>query len=518
MIDAHRLNRLQALDHEAFKFQRGIEREALRVDSQNQISQKAHPEALGAALTHPTITTDYSEALMEFITGVHSDTDALLDELDVLHRFTQQHLGDELLWAGSMPAVLPEQEQIPIAQYGDSHIGRLKTAYRHGLWHRYGRKMQTIAGLHYNWSLPDAFWQQWASSARYHGDLQHFKTNEYFGLIRSFRRHSWLLLYLFGASPAFDRSFLDTVPDRLSSLGEDTYYAPYATSLRMSDLGYSNRAQKELFVCFNSLHSYSETLLKAIKTPYPQYERIGLIDENGQPKQLNTSILQIENEYYSDIRPKRVAKSGEHPIQALRDRGVEYIEVRCLDVNPFEPLGVTKSQMNFVDLFLLWCLVQESPLIEPTECDLLRDNNERVAFAGRDPKLHIYYNGESKPIKSLAEQVMAQIYTFAETIDQHENCTRYREACTEQLAKIRDPNLTPSAKLLQKIEQHGSFSRALSQRSQSAKHQFQRLILPEAITLGMKEQASESVRQAQEIAANDQGSFEEFLKEYINIQ
>ena len=139
---------------------------------------------------------------MEFITGVHSDKGRLLNELDALHRFSFSHLDDEWLWSGSMPSLLPAQEEIPIAQYGNSHIGRLKTIYRHGLWHRYGRKMQTIAGVHYNWSLSEEFWRQWALVNHKTGDLTEFKTNEYFGLIRNFRRHSWLLLYLFGRALA----------------------------------------------------------------------------------------------------------------------------------------------------------------------------------------------------------------------------------------------------------------------------------------------------------------------------
>ncbi|MBU2864535.1 glutamate--cysteine ligase [Reinekea forsetii] len=514
MAKLSRLKRLQALDHAAFKFQRGIERETLRVDTTGTLSQTPHPETLGAALTHGSITTDYSEALLEFITGVHTNSDELIEELDSLHRFTHSQIKGEHFWAGSMPSKLPEQEQIPIAQYGSSHSGLMKTYYRHGLWHRYGRKMQTIAGLHYNWSLPDAFWTQWAKSNGETDNLQDFKTKEYFGLIRSFRRHSWLLLYLFGASPAMDKSFLDTKNDNLASLGDDTLFAPYATSLRMSDLGYSNRAQKELFVCFNSLESYADTLIKAIKTPYADYEKIGTKTEAGY-NQLNTSILQIENEYYSDIRPKRVVGSGETPINGLRARGVEYIEVRCLDINPFEPLGINKSQMNFIDLFLLWCLVQDSPMIEPNECSLLRDNSERVALKGRQPDLGIYFNGEIEAIKPLSERLLDQIYQFAELIDEHEGCTRYREACTEQLAKVRDENLTPSSKILSRIKQNGSFASTLLEHSKALSRYFTALNLPKEKQDAFTKMAEQSWQEARDKEAADVGDFDSFLKSYF---
>jgi glutamate--cysteine ligase len=514
VTDISRLERLQALDNDAFKFQRGIERETLRVDGAGTISQAPHPETLGSALTHGSITTDYSESLLEFITGVHNDSDELIEELDSLHRFTYSQLKGEHFWAGSMPSRLPEQEQIPIAQFGPSHSGLMKTYYRHGLWHRYGRKMQTIAGLHYNWSLPDAFWEQWAKSNGGSDNLQDFKTKEYFGLIRSFRRHSWILLYLFGASPAMDKSFLDDENDNLESLGEETLYAPFATSLRMSDLGYSNRAQKDLFVCFNSLESYADTLVKAIKTPYPEYEKIGIKTATGY-NQLNDSILQIENEYYSDIRPKRVVGSGETPIHGLRDRGVEYIEVRCLDINPFEPLGINKSQMNFIDLFLLWCIVQESPMIEPTECSLLRDNSERVALMGRKPDLGIYFNGEIEPIKPLSERILKQIYQFAEVVDEHEGCTRYREACTEQLAKVRDENLTPSAKILQKVQQNGSFSATMLQRSEALSRYFAALELPKEKHAEFTQLAEQSWLEAKQKEEESIGDFDTFLENYF---
>lgn len=508
-----RLEQFKELQQNAFVFQRGIERETLRVDQQGAISQTGHPAGLGSALTHKAITTDYSEALLEFITSVKTDKKALLQELDELHRFSFSKLDNELFWAGSMPSVLPEQEQIPIAQYGESHIGKLKTIYRHGLWHRYGRKMQTIAGLHYNWSLTEEFWQQWALVNGKLGDLTPFKTEEYFGLIRNFRRHSWLLLYLFGASPAADKSFLDYPSDELEHLGDDTLYNRWATSLRMSDLGYSNQAQAELFVCFNSLETYAKTLSEAIQEPYPDYQAIGL-KEDGQYKQLNTSILQIENEYYSDIRPKRVAYSGEKPLHALRYRGVEYIEVRCLDVNPFMPLGIDETQISFVDLFLLWCLVQDSPMISAEECEQLQRNSERVAIRGRDPELTLTHQGEEHPVPELARKFVESICQFARFIDEKNGTECYQQACRAQLQKVDNPELTPSSLVQQAVEEYGSyraFSLAQSRRFADIFSE----PLPEDRWMDWQEETEQSRWRQQNIEASDQGPFDDFLAEYL---
>lgn len=513
MASISRLDHLKELHRNAFLFNRGIERETLRVTEDGDISQAPHPEGLGSALTHSSITTDYSESLLEFITQVHTDKKALIKELDELHRFSYSALEKELFWSGSMPSRLPSQEQIPIAQYGQSNIGRLKTIYRHGLWHRYGRKMQTIAGLHYNWSLTDEFWRQWALVNGVYGDLTPFKTEEYFGLIRNFRRHSWLLLYLFGASPAADASFLDQPVDSLATLGEQTLYGPYATSLRMSDLGYSNQAQAELFVCFNSLETYAKTLSAAIQSPYPEYQAIGL-KEGDNYKQLNTSILQIENEYYSDIRPKRVAYSGEKPLHALRYRGVEYIEVRCLDVNPFLPLGIDENQMNFIDLFLLWCMVQDSPTISVAECELLQKNSQRVAIAGRDPELTLNYQGQNYPIAELATKLTQSINQFAQIIDEKSKMNCYQSACAAQLEKIASPELLPSQQVLAEVTKHQSYRQfSLAQSRKFADHFAEPLA--EDRKRHWQKQAHESNVRQKDMEAVEQAPFDEFLTEYL---
>lgn len=508
-----RLEQFKELHRNAFAFQRGIERETLRVDPTGHISQTAHPEGLGSALTHESITTDYSEALMEFITSVHTDKKELIKQLDDLHRFSFSQLDNELFWCGSMPSVLPEQEQIPIAQYGSSHIGRLKTIYRHGLWHRYGRKMQTIAGLHYNWSLSDEFWRQWALVNGKTGDLTPFITEEYFGLIRNFRRHSWLLLYLFGASTAADKSFLDHSVDVLESLSDDTLISKYATSLRMSDLGYSNNAQSDLFVCFNSLETYANTLSEAITEPHAEYEKIGLKD-GEQYKQLNTNILQIENEYYSDIRPKRVAFSGEKPLHALRHRGVEYIEVRCLDVNPFLPLGIDETQMNFVDLFLLWCLVQDSDHISVEECHQLQDNTKIVALEGRKPGLQLSFQGQSVDVVEQAETLVESIRQFARFIDSKNKTPCYEDACDAQLAKIQNPQMLPSQQLEDAVREAGSYREFCVKQSQRFAEHFQQPLSEEEQAIWRKQSKASWQRQG-DLEASDQGPFDEFLAEYL---
>ncbi|MFM7786323.1 MAG: glutamate--cysteine ligase, partial [Gammaproteobacteria bacterium] len=318
---------------------RGIEKESLRVDAQGRLAQSPHPLSLGSPLTHPSITTDFSEALLELITAPHPDAAGVLGELSDIHRFVYRHIDGELLWASSMPCVIGRDDEIPVARYGSSNVARMKTVYRVGLGHRYGRVMQTIAGIHYNFSLDDAFWERLRALHGASESLQDFKTAQYFALIRNFHRFSWLLIYLFGASPALCRSFVAGRAHGLDELAPCTLHAPWATSLRMGDLGYQSDAQQSIDVPYNGLGDYVDALIRAIREPHPAYVAIGT-RRDGEWLQLSTSLLQIENEFYSTIRPKRVTRSGESPRHALAERGVEYIEVRCIDIDPFEPVGI----------------------------------------------------------------------------------------------------------------------------------------------------------------------------------
>ncbi|WP_248730053.1 MULTISPECIES: glutamate--cysteine ligase [Halomonadaceae] len=445
------------------RLRRGIEKEGLRVDAAGHIVQTPHPHALGSKLTHPYITTDYSEALLEYITPVYCRPRDAMVFLGDLHRFSYRHLGEELIWPASMPSRLSGNDSVPIADYGSSNVGIMKHTYRKGLDVRYGRIMQAIAGVHYNVSLPDNLWPLLReldplAPSREESSDGDYRSGRYFGLIRQFRRNSWLLMYLFGASPAIDRSFLEgkPTPDRLEAHGHETLVSRYATTLRMSGLGYQNKVQEQLKICFNSLSNYVGTLRHAISSPWPAYEALG-VNVDDEWRQLNANILQIENEYYSDIRPKRVARHNETPSQALEARGVEYIEVRCLDLNPFLPLGVDERQMRFMDTFLMWCLLSESPWISDEECDHLDDNRRLVVERGRDPSLKLFIDGEQHSLASRGHAIFAELAEVAQLLDLLEEGAPHAEAIASLEAMLDDPDLTPSGRLLRRLEEGGSF-------------------------------------------------------------
>ncbi|MCU6432575.1 glutamate--cysteine ligase [Undibacterium sp. Jales W-56] len=495
---------------------RGIERETLRIDPTGKLAASAHPIALGSTLTHAQITTDYAEALLEFITPTDNDIATTLEKLNTIHRVAYSALGSEMLWSQSMPSILPAEADIQIAWYGKSHIGMLKHVYRRGLALRYGKAMQCIAGIHYNYSLPEKLWSLLKREEDVSGTEQDFQSESYIALIRNFRRYSWLLMYLFGASPALSRCFLQGRDHQLERLSEDTLYLPYATSLRMSDLGYQNDAQSGLRPQENSLENYVKTLSDAVSKPYPPYARFGIKNSEGEWIQLSTNILQIENEYYSTIRPKRVIRSGERPIQALCGRGVQYIEVRCMDVDPFEPIGINLETSRFLDVFLLFCALDASPAISAEESREQAANFALTVKEGRRPGLSLLRQGEAIHLQEWGQALLAKMQAVAELLDQEHGTDSHARSMQAQLQKLQDATLTPSARVLQAMGDHGdSFHRfGLHQSEQHAAY-FKANPPNAGESRYFKELADSSLAETAKLEQEQTGNFDDYVAAYL---
>jgi glutamate--cysteine ligase len=479
---------------------RGIEKESLRTLPNGALATTPHPKALGSALTHANITTDFSESQVELITGVHAGVQDCLDELVQVQQATMHALGDDMLWVSSMPCRLPEDNAIPLGQYGTSNVGRAKTVYRMGLGYRYGRRMQTISGIHYNWSLPDV------------------SSEQYFGLIRNFRRHAFLLLYLFGASPAVCSTFVAGRQHQLQALNAHTMYLPYATSLRMGRLGYQSDAQASLAVSYNSLQGYGSSLHGALTQAYPAYEAIGVRGPDGTYRQLATSLLQIENEFYGTIRPKRVIFPGERPLHALRERGVEYVEVRLMDLDPFETVGINAQTMRFLDVFLLHCLLSESPPDSPEEIVALAHNQHNVAERGREPGLLLERGTSTVSLKDWGLELVAQLGPIAQTLDAAHGNTDYSAAVQAAIHGLEHPETLPSARVLKAITEEfdgsfGAFARAQSVRTRQAMLD---MPWPEETQAQFEALARESWDAQRKIEAADTMPFDIYLQEYLS--
>jgi len=497
--------RIEAISHERLKgILRGVEKESLRALPTGGLALTPHPAGLGSALTHAQITTDFSESQVELITAAHGNVQGVLDDLTELHQFTYRILrdeGNEMLWVSSMPCGLPTDETIPLARYGSSNIGRAKSVYRMGLGHRYGRRMQTISGIHYNWSLPG------------------LSSTDYFALIRNFRRHAFLLMTLFGASPAVCSTFVDGRQHGLQSLPSGSMYMPYGTSLRMGRLGYQSDAQSSLAVSYNSLENYATSLQDALTRPYPAYEAVGIMNPGGEYNQLATTLLQIENEFYGTIRPKRVIRSGERPLHALRERGVEYVEVRLMDLDPFEAVGINTATMRFLDVFLLHCALSDSPLDTPEEIAALARNQHLTAAHGREPGLTLDRNGEAVTLVEWALDIVAECLPIARSLDAAlATGSLHVEAVEAAQAALQRPDTLPSARVLQAMadKHEQSFVRFVRSQSERARDTLLTLPFSGAQADRQRKMVQDSVAAQRAIEASDSTPFEEFRKQYVS--
>ena len=496
----------------------GLEKESLRVSAEGGISQAPHPVAWGSALTHPQITTDFSEALTELVTPPCNSVAEVIQSLDDIQTFVYRNLDDEILWATSMPCVVAGETSIPLARYGSSNAAQMKTAYRRGLGLRYGRAMQVIAGVHFNYSFADAFWKRYQQLLDNSDDLQDFISDQYMGVVRNLLRYGWLVPYLFGASPAVCKSFLNGRRTMLQEFNSNTYYEPYATSLRLGDIGYQNNKEDlaGIKACYDSLDAYVESMQCAINTPYDGYQDIG-VKVDGVYQQLNTNILQIENEYYSSVRPKQIVQGDEKPSTALKKRGIAYIELRSLDVNAFDPHGINSEQLYFLEVFMLFCLLQDSPKLSKSEIDAIDENLLLVAHKGREPGLDLQRGEEKISLQDWASELCNKMTAVASLLDRANYCENYFSSVKSQIASVFEPELTPSARMLAEMREHdeGFFHHAQGM-SMHHNQYYKNHPLSEEKVRFFENMANESLAKQKKIESEDTISFDEYLENYFN--
>ena len=503
-------------------FGRGVERETLRVNSDGALTQKPHPDAFGSALCHSSITTDFAESLLEFITPVAKDVDQLFAYLTDIHHYAAKNLPEnETLWPISMPCFVEGEEAIELAQYGSSNVGLMKTAYRQGLKNRYGSMMQVIAGVHYNFSLPENFWPIWAQMQNCDLSAKDAKSAGYLGLIRNYFRYGWVIPFLFGASPALCQSFLQGKKTTLKfkKIAKGTIYLPYATSLRLSDLGYTNSSQSSLNICYNSLDNYLGSVRQALNKKSPEFKSMGIKKDNKYV-QLNDNILQIESELYATIRPKRVQQGDETPSQALNARGIEYIEIRSLDVNPFSTLGITEEQVNFLDLFLTWCAIVPSAEISETESTHFANNLNKIVVQGRKPDLQLEIDGSKQTVAQWGAWLTEQLKELAVVLDNSNGGSRYQQAIAHIAPRFAAPELTSSARILQIIKEknldNGLLALELSKTYKEALLAQNYQIFSDQ---HFQQERVNSLQKQQSIEEKESLNFDQYLQEYfVNAQ
>ena len=422
------------------KILRGIERESLRVTQEGKISQSNHPKSLGSPLTSEDITTDFAEALVELVTPAFESAEELFEHLSLLHKFLYSEMEEEILWNFSMPCAFQNEKEIKIAEYGDTNSGMLKHIYRKGLRLRYGSIMQCVSGIHFNFSLSVDSWDTLTNVAD-----QSFVNQKYLGAIRNIKRNFWFLLERLGASPIAHESYLLNREHSLKKHGSNDLFLPCATSLRMSDVGYQSSMQNALKINYNNLDEFIDAIIKGINTPVKNFEEIGLLDELGVPQQISTGILQIENELYDTVRPKRSGPSGSRPATLLKNEGIEYLELRGIDINPFIPEGIDENKIKLLDIFIMHSLISESPQVSDKEIEEIRANQKTMVENGRSENVNLEQNGVFTPLKELKKIFYDQLEQVATAMDEY--CPGYSNALSAEMSE----NLLPSEKIMNEM-------------------------------------------------------------------
>ena len=494
----------------------GLEKESLRVDKNGTISYKMHPEQFGSSLTNRYITTDYSEALIEAITPPCGSHNEALRYLDNIIGFVYKNLDNEYLWPASMPCIIAGDKSIPIAYYGHSNQGRMKTTYRRGLGNRYGRIMQGISGIHFNYSFSDKFWELYSEFKSSDKNIKNFKSQQYFIISRNLLRNGWIIAYLFGCSPAVCKSYLAGKKTTLDSFDEYTYYEKYATSFRMGDIGYQNNMEENMgvHINYNSLEEYSKSLDEAIKKPSSEYNKIGVKSE-GYYKQLNSNILQIENEYYSTIRPKPNLKLTERPSKALLNKGVEYIELRSIDNNIFLNAGIDEDQMYFIELLIIHSLFINENKIYSEEYLEIKNNLINVAHNGKEKNFKLKINNEDILITDVMKKIFMELKEIANMMYVITKDEKYKKSITVQEKKVENQNLLPSNLVINSmINNKMSFYEFCMENIWKQNKYFSNIQADNNIEKILREETKLSLKKKDYLESNNVESFEDYINKY----
>ena len=450
----------------------GLEKESQRITNSGDLALTGHPAVFGNKLTNPHITTDFAESQIELITPPFRNIEDTYRALETLQAEVEAGIGPELLWPLSMPPRLPAEEDIPIAVFPDTLEGREKAVYRRGLALRYGKKMQMISGIHYNFSFGPEMMDYLFRVFGKGRSKRDFADELYFAVARNFFRYRWLLIYLFGASPSVDVSYDSVIANQLRAVAaccpgqfaESFHtmmdYPRYTTSLRVSSFGYAGPVPENggISSYLKSLADYIKVLRGLLGTKSQTHSKLGIY-QKGVQMQLNDNVLQKESEFYSPIRPKQILNSGETQLEAIEQRGVKYLEVRILDLNPFESLGINMEELYFLQVFMLFCLFETGGPLSKAEYDRANRNHQLVSLLGRRPGLKLF-DFRQGPIllQDWGRQLFFKLGQIADLLDKAVGAGQYQASVNAEFQKINDISLLPSARIQREMEQgHLSF-------------------------------------------------------------
>ena len=401
----------------------GIEWESLRVHSDGKLSLTPHPEVFGDKLTNPLVTTDFSESQIEIITPTFNTIDEAFDTFSLLSDLVNASLPeDEYLWFQSIPCILPYWDQIPIAQYSED--GEDSQRYREELAKKYGVKKQMISGVHFNFSFSDEFLEKLYAIEGSGMSFKEFKNSVYLKIARNYIRYCWLIIYLTGCSIGSHKTFSNDCIHLMDAQDDyGSYYSTRGPSFRNASCGYKNLI--ELYPSYNSVEEFTNDVRKFI--------------DNGD--------LSEAKELYTQIRLK--PKDPKDLLNSLDNDGIEYIEVRTLDINPFYKCGLVRHDMKFLHLFLIYMYLKDESDYEAWQ-EEAKTNEENVAERAYVESMRLIKDGEEVTIKEWAADIINEMFGMCEVLGINEPQT-----LNLMLNRIANPDITYGKRLLELIKEDG---------------------------------------------------------------
>lgn len=483
----------------------GIEKESFRLWGEG-ISPRKHPETLGAALTNKFITTDFGESLLEFVTKPESNNKHLMDFLDHIHYFFYTKVSDEILWPFSFPPEIVDESEIKIAEYGNSNTATLKRLYRKGLSARYGRLMQSISGLHFNYSLNPSILELIINEYNYKKGLT--RSDVYLAGVRNLTRLNWFLIYLFGSSPFVTKNFSVVGESEFNEIN-GVFLNRESTSLRMSDIGYSVPAQHKFKISLNTLNEYIDSVSKYINLNNPEFDFQG---KHAKPiNQISSSYLQTEDELYAAARPKSNSTITNRTLFNLSNGGIDYIELRSLDINPFKTSGIDQKDVNFLEAFVIFCLLDDSPYMSEQELNTCRENDQLVSKYGRKSETTIKKNANRVSIQEWGLEIFQRMEPIFDLVEIEE-----KDKISFQ-RRLMDISSLPSSMVEEMImEDNFNIKHSPIEIAEKNKYYFLNHFKKDAkIIETLEDEAKRSIKESKDRESNKEIPFDEFLRNYL---
>lgn len=400
----------------------GVEREGLRVGVKGELSRNKHPKVFGNKIMNPYITTDFSESQLELITPVFNTSKEVYDFLNALYDIVALEIGDEYIWPESMPCIIPDDREIPIATFCKCKQGEEARAYREELLIKYGGKIQLISGIHYNFSLDDDVLNKLYENSSKKEDFKTFKDNLYLKIVRNYLRYRWLLIYLLGSTGVVHSSYKGECLKKLDNISQGAYSCEGIVSYRNSDCGYGNRVT--LFADYTSTREYVNSLKRFI----------------------NDGLIQSPKEFYSSVRPK--GKNPNKILESLLDEGIQYLEYRSIDINPFSKGGISLEDLEFLELFNLYLLFKEESNYKDWQIDGLENQKNIARNGGLD--IELIRDGEKISKVEWGLEILNEIRDINHILNLGKG-----ELIDAQIEKIKDYKKTNTYRFIELVKEKG---------------------------------------------------------------